>query len=219
MANKLIKHNWNNQDPPMAPIVEEPDKSKSISELSLSELYRMMERLNAEKDLESTIRNLKLNSGEQDILEKPFKIDTKTPINQLYHYGIPGMKWGVRRYQNPDGTRTAAGKKRDARHTSRVSDDYTQSRKTKAKGTRGMSNEDLRKLNERLQLEETYKRLTQSDIKKSESWVQESIKTIGKNSLVNIGTGILTGSAKILIKQLSPELASAGFGMKDKDKK
>lgn len=30
----------------------------------------------------------------------------------LYHWGIKGMKWGVRRYQNKDGTLTDAGKKR-----------------------------------------------------------------------------------------------------------
>ena len=32
--------------------------------------------------------------------------------NELQHWGIKGMKWGVRRYQNSDGTLTAAGKKR-----------------------------------------------------------------------------------------------------------
>ena len=29
----------------------------------------------------------------------------------LAHYGVKGMKWGVRRYQNSDGSLTSAGKK------------------------------------------------------------------------------------------------------------
>lgn len=32
--------------------------------------------------------------------------------NELYHHGIKGQKWGVRRYQNPDGSLTPAGRKR-----------------------------------------------------------------------------------------------------------
>ena len=32
--------------------------------------------------------------------------------NELYHYGILGMKWGVRRYQNKDGSYTKLGMER-----------------------------------------------------------------------------------------------------------
>lgn len=35
-----------------------------------------------------------------------------TDGTELYHYGIPGQKWGVRRWTNPDGTLNEAGKKR-----------------------------------------------------------------------------------------------------------
>ena len=32
--------------------------------------------------------------------------------NELYHHGVKGQKWGVRRYQNADGSLTDNGKKR-----------------------------------------------------------------------------------------------------------
>lgn len=33
--------------------------------------------------------------------------------DELYRFGVKGMKWGVRRYQNEDGSLTSLGKKRD----------------------------------------------------------------------------------------------------------
>jgi hypothetical protein len=37
-----------------------------------------------------------------------------TSDGELYHYGVKGMKWGVRRYQRKDGSLTPAGKKRQS---------------------------------------------------------------------------------------------------------
>ena len=39
--------------------------------------------------------------------------------NELYHHGVKGMKWGVRRYQNADGSLTAAGRKKVSKQYNR----------------------------------------------------------------------------------------------------
>lgn len=39
---------------------------------------------------------------------------------ELQHWGVKGMKWGVRRFQNKDGTLTAAGKKRYAQELEKL---------------------------------------------------------------------------------------------------
>ena len=47
--------------------------------------------------------------------------------NELTHHGIKGMRWGVRRYQNEDGSLTYSGKKRALR----MRDQYTKFSKDK----------------------------------------------------------------------------------------
>ena len=57
----------------------------------------------------------------------PENVYALTANGELYHYGVPGMKWGIRRYQNKDGSLTTAGKQRVEKLTADLSD-----RRTKA---------------------------------------------------------------------------------------
>ena len=57
----------------------------------------------------------------------PENVYVLTTNGELYHYGVPGMKWGIRRYQNKDGSLTTAGKQRVEKLTADLSD-----RRTKA---------------------------------------------------------------------------------------
>lgn len=54
----------------------------------------------------------------------------------LYHWGIKGMKWGVRRYQNKDGSLTDAGKKRYDYEADKGGYDQTKADGTRFKQTK-----------------------------------------------------------------------------------
>ena len=45
-----------------------------------------------------------------------YYVGTMPYSSSIVHFGIKGMKWGIRRYENPDGTLTQAGKERYQRN-------------------------------------------------------------------------------------------------------
>lgn len=103
----------------------------------------------------------------------------------LMHYGIKGQKWGIRRYQNEDGTRTAAGKKREQYNSNH--EDYDKAHTTKSVKT--MSDAELRNRLNRLQMEKQYKQLSSTGVKRGKDFVSKSLK---------VPTGVATATTTAL---------------------
>jgi len=107
----------------------------------------------------------------------------------LEHHGIKGQKWGVRRYQNEDGTRTAAGKKREqSRSNESAHDDYNKAHS--GKSVKDMSDAELRSHLNRLQMEKQYSQLTNSDTSKGKKFVSDAMKVA--TTVATVSTTALT---------------------------
>lgn len=68
----------------------------------------------------------------------------------IMHHGIKGMKWGIRRYQNKDGTLTSAGKKRYNKEVERLKSERRTLNNQKRTNAKLSKLDDMRKENERL---------------------------------------------------------------------
>jgi hypothetical protein len=146
------------------------DKSKTIKNATDKELDDLLLRLRKESELQSLIADLKrkstpidpYNTGEAVSYSRP-EVSTEQPIESLYHYGVLGMRWGVRRQRGPDGR---VGSKQTA------ADDYKSARALNQKGVKNLSTKELQDLTKRLQLEKQYKELNPSEYKKGHEFVK-----------------------------------------------
>lgn len=80
---------------------------------------------------------------------------------ELHHSGIKGMRWGIRRYQNEDGSLTEVGKKR-----------Y---------GIKGMTDAELKQRIDRLRMEKEYRELNKSRIGRSIDYIRKYNKERADN--------------------------------------
>ena len=147
---------------------------------------------------------------------------------QLYHWGIKGMKWGVRRFQNSDGSLTAAGRKRYSDGDSSDTDSSTQkgvstTRKTSSSSTEAepskpksiseMSDAELRSAVARMQLEQQYKSLLPRE-EKTVSAGQKFLKAVGNTVGPAIGE-----ASKTLIKDYMIKAGKEKLGLTEKKEK
>lgn len=124
-------------------------------------------------------------------------------INELYHHGIKGQKWGVRRYQNKDGSYTSAGKKHRA---SIEGYSYT---KTSFKDKHHMTDEELIKRIGRLQKEKQLHELERSTMDRGRSQASDILQSAGKKSATAAVTGLtLYAVKKAVEKVMGKEAAS-----------
>lgn len=105
----------------------------------------------------------------------------------IQHYGIKGMKWGVRRYQNKDGTLTAEGKKREAAKDANQAE--IQDRREAYRNRRTLSDEEINTRVRRLEQEKRFKSLTEDDIAPGRAAVKRLLHSTGAKVLYTAALG------------------------------
>lgn len=141
------------------------DKTKSIKTATDKELDELLVRLRKENEVQNLVGDLKRKSipnnsfGNLVPYDRP-EVSTEAPIESLYHkadetlahFGILGMKWGIRR-----------GNSSSAKSLKSASEDFVKSREIKAKGYKNLSTKELKELTTRMNLEKQLRELTSSD--------------------------------------------------------
>lgn len=277
--------------------MEEVDKFKSISQMTMPELQQLLTRLNYEADAERLIRELKISAGERSTEDQPFMIDTTTPVNALYHmdfsteqrkelakkgqampdgsypirnsadlrraiqafgragnqaavkqwikkrakelklenslpdswkevtqssldneenflshHGVLGMRWGIRKDR---GSSNASKSTSKTESSPKPTENYTESRVLKSKTIKELSNEDLKKLNERLNLEKQYKDLTKQEVNKGKTFVNDALTTgLKQTATTLVAAASLYAVKRVIENKYGTDVVSSMFPKK-----
>lgn len=115
--------------------------------------------------------------------------------DQIKHYGIIGMKWGVRRFQNKDGSLTSAGRKR---YSDDNTDNELSNSMSKKKNISEMTDDELDVAIRRLEREKRYSSLVSELPQKqistgkriADKFMSETVVNIATRSAEEIGTQV-----------------------------
>lgn len=119
---------------------------------------------------------------------------------ELKHYGVPGMKWGIRRYQPyPDGS------SRKGRFTGKKKTRSKKKNAKKVKPASEMSDQELRQRINRIQMEKQYQSLT-TPPNKTKSFVKKTVGVAATTVAMNASREIIEKGMKESVKIMEDKL-------------
>ena len=140
--------------------------------------------------------------------------------NSLTHWGIKGMKWGRRRFQNKDGSLTPAGKKRyqDLQDEMDKLNPKGDGYQFKKKSISDMSDEEIVNAINRARLEDAYRAMRPEPVNKGKQFAEKVLKEVIAPAATNAGKKWLENKLGDVLGLNKKELDEIAKLTKERDK-
>lgn len=119
--------------------------------------------------------------------------------NELYHYGIKGMRWGVRRTDAQLGhnPKKSSGKSKNVI----VKSKKISSKQQRKNEMKNMSDAELRSRINRIQMEKQYMQLTEPQLSPGKKFVKDVLTNAAKQTVTNYTAKYMTKGMEALMDQ------------------
>lgn len=151
------------------------NKSTTIKGATDKELDEIIKRLRKENEAQSLIADLKRKgSSGYTPYDYGLEISTEKPIDDLYHFGIPGMRWGRKKAVVPTSTTKVV-------RTSN-SEDHDKKNLIKTKKLNELTNDEIRTYTQRMALEKQFKELSKAERSLGKKLVDDIVNSVTKGA-------------------------------------